>query len=199
MDRARRSAADRKRDLILDVAALLKRTGRPFTIQLLADEAGVARATVYRYFRDVAAVERALATEAVNAGKRAARSRLVESSRSGTCSGPLTTHLLYVAGGLINSDGRWRTAVLGAHQDVFYDEFAPVLRSLIAKAQSRGEIPADIDGETTSLAIITLTTLAIRAVLTTGMPPTRAADPLQRFVHSLGVGPNQSASPQRDS
>jgi len=41
---------ERTRRLLLDAARELLRTGRPLTVQSVADQAGVSRATAYRYF-----------------------------------------------------------------------------------------------------------------------------------------------------
>jgi len=45
-----RTPRERTRRLLLDAARELLRSGRPLTVQSVADQAGVSRATAYRYF-----------------------------------------------------------------------------------------------------------------------------------------------------
>ena len=53
---------ERTRRLLLDAARELLRSGRPLTVQSVADQAGVSRATAYRYFssNDSVAVQAAM-------------------------------------------------------------------------------------------------------------------------------------------
>jgi AcrR family transcriptional regulator len=62
---SRRADVRRTRVALIAGGARLLRTGRPLTMRAVADEAGVARSTLYRHFGSPAAVERAIRQEAL--------------------------------------------------------------------------------------------------------------------------------------
>lgn len=182
-----RADARRNREQILDAAAPLLASNPGVTIGEIATAAGLGRATVYRHFPDVAAIQSALRDEAREAGKGLVRDRLTSRAQPGWCDGSLGDQLLQMTRDNLPKRSRWVDTLEGEEiqDEELIATFTPVVAALIRQAQSRGEFRQDVDVDTVASTYVALSFRATRLHHARGVSLDLALEPLAIFVNGL--------------
>lgn len=185
-DRPRRADAQRNRELILDAAAaVLSREADP-TLSMIAEGAGVSRATIYRHFSDVAAVREALLEEVNELAKGILQQQLLSDSRA-----PFADRLVAMVRESLPIRTRYSEAM--AREPVAdagaLAMFTPIAAVMIRQAQAKHEIRADLDPQLMAETLITVGFYAARRVHRDGVPIEEAIQIVEVMMRGMEPGP----------
>ncbi|MBO9532752.1 MAG: TetR/AcrR family transcriptional regulator [Solirubrobacteraceae bacterium] len=182
-----RADARRNRDQILDAAASLLGERPTASIADVAEAAGLGRATVYRHFPDVAAIQQALLEEALGHGKEIVRDRLGADPRPGYCEGSLGDELLKMTRENLPRTSRWTEVLVGEpiQDEELVHTFTPVVAATFRRGQQRGEFRRDVDPDVVADTFVALTVRAGRLVHGRGVDLETAMQPVNVYMDGL--------------
>lgn len=186
-----RADALRNRELILNAAAVvLARDAEP-TLVAIAKEAGIARATVYRHFSDVASVREALLEEVSEVARDLLQQHVAASASAQT---PFTQQMA----GMVRTalPIRTRYSVAMAKEPVpdagMVATFKPIMQALIKQAQSRSEVRAELDAGVMAEALIVMGFYVARRVYRDNVPIDEAMQVFETLMRGMETSPRTS-------
>lgn len=184
---SRRADAQRNRERILDAAAGVLSRSTDGTLQDIAAEAGLSRATVYRHFSDIDAVRAALLEEVGDLGRQLVEQHLLV----GGDDAPFATRLLAMLRTALPI--RTRYAEIMAKDPVpdagLLTAFKPMVEALIRHAQGRSEVRADLDPEVMADALITIGFYTARRVYRDGLAIEDALQVFETLLRGMAANP----------
>jgi AcrR family transcriptional regulator len=183
-----RADALRNRELILGAAAkVLSRDTEP-TLTMIAEEAGVSRATVYRHFSDVAAVRQALLAEVTDVARNILQEHLAPEVRA---SGPFPDRMVRMVRAALPIRTRYADAMATeplADAGVVAT-FKPMMQAMLKQAQSQSEVRADLDPGLMAEMLVSVGFYTARRVYRDGVPIDQAMQIIEVMMRGIETSP----------
>ncbi len=190
----KRSDARRNRDLILDAAATTLASKPDASLLDVAAEAGLSRATVYRHFSTMEAVQQALLAEVEEVGRTVLAEGLAEAFQGDAANDPIGDQMLKILRAALPIETRYSKALVGAYhpEDTLMTTFGPFMRATVVEGQRRSEFARELDPQATADALILLMIRAGRRLHRDGATLDEAMGPVRTFLRGMEVSPRPS-------
>lgn len=194
----RRSDALRNRERILDAAAAVFSRDSKATLNDVAAESGLARATVYRHFSDADAAKQALIEEISEEGRASLDEHFFDPGLSKGRPAQSTADIL---GAYLRQAFRMKTRygrVMAGEPEPgagLIEAFLPITEAMIRQGQARFEFRADVDVRLAAETYLSLTIYAARRAGRDGVPIDDAVGMVETFLRGLEISPGPVRPP----
>lgn len=186
--KAKRADAQRNRELILDAAAAVLSKETEPTLTMIAEQAGISRATIYRHFPDVAAIRDALFEEVTEVGRTVLQEHVLPMTQTGA---PFTERVVGMVRGALPIRTRFAEAMARepVADAVALATFTPMVQALVKQAQAQSEVRADLDPRLMAEALITTGFYVARLHYRDGVPIDEAMQVIEVLMRGMETSP----------
>lgn len=194
--RPRRVDAERNREALLDAAAVVLARDAGATLNAIAAEAGVSRATAYRHFADVGSVRDALLAEVQELGRTLLQDTLFQPTPGGR-GGVSIDGIVQALRAILPTQSRFTVAIAGEpKQDTgLVETFGPIAAAVLREAQANSELAPTVDPALMADALIALGMYTVRRIHRDGVPVDEAMQVMETFLRGMETSPRPLRGP----